>query len=100
MLFVLYALDRPDRAKLRGEHRAGHLAFLKAQKERILAAGPLLSDDKEKEIGALLIGQERSANRRRRRRHISGGDDLGAGPRHRHADLRGRLPDHIGSLAG
>ena len=55
MLFVVYALDRNTSASERAAHQDGHAAFLKEQQDRILAAGPLLSDDASHPIGSLLI---------------------------------------------
>jgi uncharacterized protein YciI len=55
MLFCLYNLDRPQSLPVRQAHRAAHIAYLESQGERLVAAGPLLSDDGEAMIGSLII---------------------------------------------
>lgn len=54
MQFAFFALDRADSSDLRDKLRPDHLQFLKANVDRIVFAGPLLSAD-EKRIGSLLI---------------------------------------------
>ena len=55
MHFVIYCLDKPDHASVRAENRPDHVAFLKASADKIVAAGPLLSDDGEGMVGSTLI---------------------------------------------
>lgn len=40
-LFAIIAIDGPDSADLRAEHRAGHLAHFGAHADKIAVAGPL-----------------------------------------------------------
>ena len=44
MHFVIYCLDKADHAHVRAENRPAHVEFLKAHADKIVAAGPLLSD--------------------------------------------------------
>ena len=55
MLFALYCLDKEGHAQVRADNREAHVAYLKAQSERILTAGPLLDDDASGMVGSLLI---------------------------------------------
>ena len=55
MHFVIYCLDKADHAHVRAENRPAHVAFLKANAEKIIAAGPLLNDDGEGMVGSTLI---------------------------------------------
>ncbi len=55
MLFCLYNLDQPDSQAVRQAHRPAHVAYLERQGERLVAAGPLLSDDGQAMIGSLII---------------------------------------------
>ncbi len=53
-LFVITALDKPDGAPLRAEHRPAHRAYLAEQGTMLKVAGPLL-DDGGAMIGSLFI---------------------------------------------
>jgi hypothetical protein len=55
MLFCLYNLDKPDSQSIRQAHRPAHIAYLESQGERLVAGGPLLSDDGQAMIGSLLV---------------------------------------------
>lgn len=55
MPFVVYALDKPDSAALRGELRPAHLDHLAQHAAKLIAVGPLLSDDGTTPIGSLLV---------------------------------------------
>ena len=55
MHFVIYCLDKADHAHVRGENRPAHVEFLKSHADKIVAAGPLLSDDGESMVGSTLI---------------------------------------------
>ena len=55
MLFSFYCLDRTDHTHVRSENRDDHIAYLKAQGEKVISAGPFLSDDGEAMVGSLLI---------------------------------------------
>jgi uncharacterized protein YciI len=55
MLFCLYCLDKDGHTQVRADNREVHVAYLRAQGERIVNAGPLLSDDTTAMVGSLLI---------------------------------------------
>lgn len=55
MLFAFYCLDKKDHSHVRAENREAHVAYLKSFGEKIVTAGPLLSDDGEGMVGSLLI---------------------------------------------
>ncbi|MFQ5774300.1 MAG: YciI family protein [Kiloniellaceae bacterium] len=55
MHFAITCIDRPDSGALRAENRPAHLDYLKAHLDRILVAGPMLSDDGQTPTGSLLI---------------------------------------------
>ena len=54
MYFAIHCIDKPGSSDLRAATRAGHLAYLEAVRERILAGGPLLGLDGGP-IGSLMI---------------------------------------------
>lgn len=55
MLFVFHCTDKPEAVGVRAANRDAHLAFLGELGERLLAAGPFLSDDGASMTGSLLI---------------------------------------------
>ena len=55
MLFAFYCRDKEGHGQLRLDNRAAHLDHLKSQGEKVLAAGPLISDDGSSMLGSLLI---------------------------------------------
>ena len=55
MHFVIHCLDKADHAHVRAENRPAHVEYLKAHADKIVAAGPLMSDDGEGMIGSTLI---------------------------------------------
>lgn len=55
MLFSFYCLDKPESAPLRADNRGDHLAYLDEHKERIVLAGPLLTEEGTTPIGSLLV---------------------------------------------
>jgi uncharacterized protein YciI len=55
MHFAIICLDKPDHGQVRADNRPAHLDYLKANVQRMLAVGPLLSDDGERPVGSLLI---------------------------------------------
>ncbi len=55
MYFALTCVDKPDHGPVRADNRPAHLDYLKANAERIFAAGPILSDDGERPVDSLLI---------------------------------------------
>jgi uncharacterized protein YciI len=56
MQFSIYALDKPDAAPRRAEHRDAHRNRLRSAERpvKVILAGPLLSAD-DKPIGSLVI---------------------------------------------
>ena len=55
MLFALLCTDKAGAADIRAANRATHLEYLAAHEDRIVVAGPLLSDDGAGMVGSLLI---------------------------------------------
>lgn len=55
MHFVIYCKDKPGHGDLRVATRPRHLAYLDGFKDRMFAAGGLLTDDGKAAIGSLLI---------------------------------------------
>lgn len=55
MHFAFTCVDKPDHGPVRADNRPAHLDYLKANAERVFAAGPILSDDGERPVGSLLI---------------------------------------------
>ena len=55
MHVAIICLDKPDAAPVRAENRPAHLDYLKASDDKILVAGPLLSENAQNPIGSLLI---------------------------------------------
>ena len=55
MLFAFYCLDKKDHSQVRAENRETHVAYLKSFSEKVVTAGPLLSDDGNGMVGSLII---------------------------------------------
>ncbi|MGQ9372001.1 YciI family protein [Azospirillum sp. ST 5-10] len=55
MLFMFHCVDKAGAAEIRTANRATHLEYLEANRDRIVVAGPLLSDDGAGMVGSLLI---------------------------------------------
>lgn len=55
MLYAVIAKDKPDHAGVRAENRPAHLAFLKANADRIRIGGPLLTEDGQGMVGSFLV---------------------------------------------
>ena len=55
MLFAIVCHDKPDSLSVRMDNRPEHVAYLKEYNDRIVIAGPMLSEDGESPIGSLLI---------------------------------------------
>ena len=55
MLFAFYCLDKEGHAEVRSNNRDAHVAYLKAQGESIITAGPLLDDDGVGMVGSLIV---------------------------------------------
>ena len=52
---VIYCLDKPDSLDLRMANREAHLAHMRDFNDRVLVAGPMLSDDGSTMIGSMLV---------------------------------------------
>ncbi len=55
MLYTIQCVDRPGSAELRQKTRPAHLEYVKANFDKIVSAGPVLSDDGERMMGSLFI---------------------------------------------
>ncbi len=55
MPYAIQTKDKPDHGYLRAELRDAHLAFLEANKGKLLAAGGLIGDDGTGGLGGILI---------------------------------------------
>lgn len=55
MLYAVYCVDKPDSASIRAANRTAHLEHVSRHQDRILTAGPLVSEDGQNMIGSLLI---------------------------------------------
>lgn len=55
MLFVIHAIDKPGNLDLRLKTRAAHLDYLTAAGEKVVAAGPTLTEDGAGMTGSVLI---------------------------------------------
>lgn len=55
MHFVIYCKDKPGHGDVRTANRPKHLAYLEGFKDRIFAAGGMLTDDGNGMVGSLLV---------------------------------------------
>ncbi len=55
MPYAIIATDKPDSLDLRSKTRAEHLAYLDANKHRLLAAGAQIEDDGTGGFGSIVI---------------------------------------------
>ncbi len=55
MLYAIYCLDKSGSLEVRLGNRPAHLAYLESQGDRLVTAGPLLSDDGQTPLGSLLV---------------------------------------------
>lgn len=55
MLFALYCIDKANHAQVRQANRPEHLAYLETFAEKLVFAGPLLTDDGQAPLGSLLV---------------------------------------------
>lgn len=55
MLFVIHAIDKPASTDLRMKTRPAHLEYLTAAGQKVLAAGPTLTEDGAGMTGSVLI---------------------------------------------
>jgi uncharacterized protein YciI len=54
MAFAVHYLDRTDAGDIRQQHREAHIAYRKGLGDKLLLAGPLLSED-SKPVGSLVL---------------------------------------------
>lgn len=55
MLYMFHCTDKPGSAEVRTGNRPTHLAYLESLGDRLVAAGPLLTEDGQGMVGSLLI---------------------------------------------
>lgn len=55
MHFVIFCQDKPGSQQVRLDNRPAHVEYLKEHADKIVAAGPNLTDDGESMIGSTLI---------------------------------------------
>tara|TARA_R110001592_G_scaffold68283_2_gene209242 strand:+ start:1741 stop:2025 length:285 start_codon:yes stop_codon:yes gene_type:complete len=55
MHFIVFAIDKPGHADLRQSIRPDHLEYLGSQKDILVTAGPMQSDDGASMIGSMLV---------------------------------------------
>lgn len=55
MLFAFTCIDKAGASAVRLENREKHLAYLQRHQERIVFAGPFVSDDGQAMLGSLLV---------------------------------------------
>lgn len=53
--FAVICIDKPDHLAVRQANRAAHLQALKGLGDRLVIAGPFLSDDGQAMVGSLLV---------------------------------------------
>lgn len=58
MLYAVIFTDNPERAAMRAQHMAAHLAFLERNADRIRAAGPLLDPADAPQGGLWMVEAE------------------------------------------
>ena len=55
MKFAIFCTDKPESAAIRTSTRPAHLEYVRAVLDRVVLAGPTLSEDGERMTGSLLI---------------------------------------------
>lgn len=55
MFFVIHAIDKPDHGEVRAGARPAHLEYMKNAADKLLVAGPTLSEDGGDMTGSLII---------------------------------------------
>lgn len=55
MFYALFCIDKPGHQQVRLDTRPDHVAYLQANADKIVTAGPFQTDDGEEMIGSLLI---------------------------------------------
>ena len=54
-MFAVECKDKANFLQVRLDNRAAHLEFLGAHPEKVILAGPLLTDDHQSPVGSLLV---------------------------------------------
>ena len=55
MLFFVHCVDKPDHLALRQANRPAHVEFLKAHADKVVIAGPTLTEDGQGMTGSVFI---------------------------------------------
>ena len=55
MFYIIRCTDKPGQQDLRLANRAAHLAYLQTYGDKVVAAGPVLSEDLQTMVGSLII---------------------------------------------
>ncbi len=55
MLFHIYCTDKPNSTEIRIANRAAHLEYMQQFEDKVLAAGPTLSDDGKTMTGSVFL---------------------------------------------
>ena len=55
MFYIIRCFDKPGQQDLRLANRADHLAYLQTYGDKVVAAGPVLSEDLQSMVGSLII---------------------------------------------
>ena len=55
MHYIVFATDKPGHVDMRQSIRPDHLEYLKSQKDILVTAGPMQSDDGAAMIGSMLV---------------------------------------------
>ncbi len=55
MFFVIHNVDKPGHGEVRAGARPAHLEYIKKAADKLLVAGPTLSEDGESMTGSLII---------------------------------------------
>lgn len=74
MPYAVHYLDKMDAGDIRQQHREAHIAYRKGLGDRLLLAGPLLSED-GKPVGSLVLLEARSLQEAK---EIAGSDPYAA----------------------
>ncbi len=54
-MYLIFCIDKPGSLEIRKANRDAHLAYLKEQGDKLVAAGPTVTEDGETMNGSLLL---------------------------------------------
>lgn len=54
-MFIVHCQDKPGQAQLRADNRPAHLDWLKANLDKVVLAGPVLTEDRQTPVGSMLV---------------------------------------------